>query len=299
MSTGTASTEPLWTSRTLDVGKVVHYADYGGQGDRTLVLVHGLGGACTNWAACAPALRRLGRVVAPDLSGFGRTAWRPGDATLDANQSLLGRFLRAISPRPVTLIGNSMGGLLSVMQAAADPSSVEALILACPALLRAPLGSHDRAVSIYFGISATPFVGEMLTRRHRERVPPEKAVNQMLRLCGVDPKKIDPDVLQLHYEIARERMAMPWAVPAYLEAARSLLGRLLFQPRRVEEAMRQVRAPTLLLQGLTDRLVLPLTSRRVLQVCPHWRLDELKGLGHTPMLEAPDVFVDHVASWLK
>jgi pimeloyl-ACP methyl ester carboxylesterase len=60
-------------SRTLALpGQTLHYADFGGQGP-TIVLVHGLGGAHTNWLAVGAELAERGHVVALDLPGFGRS----------------------------------------------------------------------------------------------------------------------------------------------------------------------------------------------------------------------------------
>jgi pimeloyl-ACP methyl ester carboxylesterase len=262
------------------------------------VLVHGLGGSLYNWAAAAPRLTKLGRVVALDLAGFGRSPWRPGNARLSANRALLGRFLKAISPRPVVLVGNSMGGMISMLQASHEPSTVEALALICPALLPTPVGRHERVISTFFALGAVPGLGEALARRQQQRIAPATAVNQMLRLCGLDPHAVDPHVLHLHRELARERYEMPWAIPAFHEASRSLLGRLLFRSPTVRAAMRGVRAPTLLMQGLTDRLVLPEMSREAQRLCPSWVLDELPGQGHTPMLQDPALFAERLGSWL-
>jgi len=285
--------------RTIDAGGLVHYADFGGKGPRTVVLVHGLGGSLYNWAAAAPRLTHLGRVIAPDLAGFGRSPWRPGSARLSSNRALLGRFLKAISPEPVVLVGNSMGGMLSMLQTAHEPPTVEALALICPALLPAPPGAIEREIAAFFSLSAVPVLGEALARRQQERVPPDKAVNQMFRLCGIDPQTIDPHVLHLHQELARERYRMPWAIPAFHEATRSLLGHLTLRSGEVQRAMRAIRAPTLLMQGLTDRLVPAETSRRAHQLCPSWTLDELPGQGHTPMLQDPDLFARRLTSWLQ
>lgn len=284
--------------RTIDAGGLVHYADFGGEGPRTFVLVHGLGGSLYNWASAAPLLTPHGRVVAPDLAGFGRSPWRPGNSKIYSNKALLGRFLKAISPKPVVLVGNSMGGMISTLQAAHDPSTVEALVLVCPALLPAPPGSHERAITLFFALSAIPGLGDALARRQRARVPPERAVDDMLRLCGLSVRDLDPRVLHLHRELARERYDLPWAIPAFSEAARSLLALTLFQPSIVERAMQRVQAPTLLMQGLRDRLVLPVSSRRAQRLCPHWTLDELPDQGHTPMLQDPQGFTERTVAWL-
>src|SRR5256712_10274317 len=107
-------------SRTIDLDGPVHYADFGGTGP-TLVLVHGLGGSHVNWMAVAPALARDARVLAVDLAGFGRTPLGERSADVHAHRVLLDRFLEAVAAGPAVLIGNSMGGLVAMMEAALAP----------------------------------------------------------------------------------------------------------------------------------------------------------------------------------
>ena len=104
-------------SCTIDLDGPVHFADFGGTGP-TLVLVHGLGGSHVNWLAVAPALARGARVLALDLAGFGRTPLGERSADVHANRVLLDRFLDAVAAAPAILIGNSMGGLLAMLEAA-------------------------------------------------------------------------------------------------------------------------------------------------------------------------------------
>ncbi|TMB23462.1 MAG: alpha/beta fold hydrolase [Deltaproteobacteria bacterium] len=104
-------------SYTIDLDGPIHYADFGGTGP-TLVLVHGLGGSYVNWLAVAPALARSGRVLALALAGFGRTPLGERSAGVHANRVLLDRFLETVAPGPAILVGNSMGGLVAMMEAA-------------------------------------------------------------------------------------------------------------------------------------------------------------------------------------
>ncbi|MBJ7612163.1 MAG: alpha/beta hydrolase [Candidatus Dormibacteraeota bacterium] len=107
-------------SRTVDIDGPVHYHDFGGSGP-PLVCVHGLGGAAINWMAVGHELGRRYRVLAPDLRGFGETPLGNRDSTIDSNQRLLDRFIREVAGSAAVLVGNSMGGLLSTLQAARHP----------------------------------------------------------------------------------------------------------------------------------------------------------------------------------
>src|SRR3989442_8461003 len=144
-------------SRTIDLDGPVHYADFGGTGP-TLVLVHGLGGSHVNWMAVAPALARDARVLAVDLAGFGRTPLGERSADVHANRILLDRFLEGVAAGPAVLVGNSMGGLVAMMEAALAPERAAGPRLGPPSQPGAapgPLEGRAAALSPY----ALPVLG--------------------------------------------------------------------------------------------------------------------------------------------
>ena len=135
---------PRPVSRVVELGVPVHYIDYGGSGP-AMVLVHGLGGAHVNWMSVGEKLARHARVVAIDLPGFGRTPTEGDSASIHANRALLTRFVDRVMGGPAILVGNSMGGLISLMTAAEAPASVAGLVLVNPALPPAPAASSISA----------------------------------------------------------------------------------------------------------------------------------------------------------
>ena len=111
-------------SRWTDIGGPVHYLDYGGPADApVIVAVHGLEGSAVNWSALAPLLTDRYRVLAPDLAGHGFTRSAGRGVNVASNRALLGRFIQEVAGSPVILMGNSMGGMISLSEAAAAPRS--------------------------------------------------------------------------------------------------------------------------------------------------------------------------------
>jgi pimeloyl-ACP methyl ester carboxylesterase len=284
-------------SRFVDLDGPVHVADFGGRGT-PIVLVHGLGGSHANWLAVGERLAERGRVLAPDLAGFGRTPLAGRSSGVGANRALLDRFLGASCEEPAVLVGNSMGGLIALMEAALRPEKVAALVLVGPAQPRPILASADWTVVATFAAYALPMVGETFVRWRARLLGPEGLVRQTLALCCVDASRVPPDVFAAHVALAEERAAgMPWAAEAFLGAARSVVARTI-RAGWFADLVRAVKAPTLLLQGDCDRLVPLAASRAVAQSRPDWRLEVLPGIGHVPQLEAPERFVDVVGAWL-
>ena len=283
-------------SRTIDLDGPVHFADFGGSGP-PMVLVHGLGGCHVNWAPVGPALATRARVVAPDLAGFGRTPLAGRPASVEANLRLLDRFLDAVADGPAILVGNSMGGLIAMMEAAHHPAKVERLVLVGPAQPRPAMRSLDPVVALAFATYAVPGLGETLLRWRTARLGPEGTVHQSLALCCADAASLSPDIVAGHVAMAVERQAMPWAHAAFIEAARSLVA-VTGRRRRLRALMAAIQAPTLIVQGTQDRLVPLAASRATAALRPDWSLAVLDGVGHVPQLEAPARFVETVTGWL-
>jgi pimeloyl-ACP methyl ester carboxylesterase len=281
----------------IELDGPLHYADFGGAG-RTAVLVHGLGGNMLNWAALGPLLAERMRVVAPDLAGFGRTPPAGRSSSIAANRALLDRFLEAISGEPVILFGNSMGGLIAILEASAHPEKVAALVLVDPALPRANGARPDPLVVASFASYAVPGIGERFVAARARALGAEGLVRETLRMCNTDPTRVPPEIVDAHIELARERLeTMPWANKAFLEAARSLLG-ILARKRIFRETANRITSPTLIIHGSRDRLVPVAAARQAVAERPDWTLEVLEGIGHTPQLEAPEAVHERASRWL-
>ena len=294
---GVSETTAPGTSRTVDVDGPVHVVDYGGNPDGpVLVLVHGLGGSHLNWDLLAPRLTGAGRVLALDLPGFGRS--EPGErrAGVPANVAVLGRFLDQVAGEPAVLVGNSMGGMISLLVAGEKPEAVSGLVLLDPAV-PGPRRRFDPAVALVFALYAVPLVGERFLRRRRTRSSSTARVYDTLRLVGVDPATVPADIIDRSVTLIDERRDVEGMDRAFLAAARSLL-RVLADPRRYRRAMRSIAAPVLLVHGDRDRLVPVASAREIARRHPAWRYVELAGVGHVPQLQAPEAVADELLSWL-
>lgn len=279
----------------IDLDGPLHYVDHGGDGP-PIVLVHGLGGSHVNWCTVAPALTRRHRVLALDLPGFGRTPLAGRSSRLEANAEIIARFIERVAGGHASLIGNSMGGLLSMMTAARYPSRVDALVLVNASHPPVRGMRLDREVAMVFAMYMLPFVGELVMQQRFRRMPAEDQVRDTLRVVCAAPEKLPPEVVAAHVEIAEERRSMAWAGEAFLVAARSIV-RALATPWRLIRMANDVHAPTLVLHGDRDRLV-PLAAARAAAARRGWQLEVFAGVGHVPQLEVPAEFVATVERFL-
>jgi len=283
--------------RLLDVGGPVHVADYGGPDDAPLlVAVHGLGGSHLNWAAVAPYLCDRYRLVAVDLLGHGRTPAAGRTADVSGHVALLDGALAQLSDRPVILVGNSLGGLVSALCAAGSPDRVAGLVLVDPALPTSRIGMvHPRIVS-NFVLCAVPGVGERYLAARRARTTPEQTVRRVLGVTCVDPDRVPADVVDAHIRLtASKDRALGDA--AYLASARSL-SRVLARPGPTVAALAGLDVPVLHLHGDRDILVPLAAARRMAEGRAAWRLEVARDIGHAPMLEAPEWTALRITGWL-
>jgi pimeloyl-ACP methyl ester carboxylesterase len=276
----------------------VHYTDFGGAGDGPLlVLVHGLGGSSANWLAFAPLLADHARLLAVDLAGHGRTPAAGRRTDVRANRRLLGSFLREVAGRPAVLVGNSMGGMISLMQADADPDTVAGLVLLDPALPRPRGVRPDPATAKLFAMMLVPGVSEAFMARRRARTSAEDLLAETLNRCCVNPRRVPAAVVTELAAGLRERAATPGYDRGLACAARSVVFTLA-RRQPMTGIVRSVAQPTLLLHGTGDRLVPVQVARHVAALRPDWRVEILEGTGHIPQLEDAPTTASIVLDWL-
>jgi pimeloyl-ACP methyl ester carboxylesterase len=220
-----------WGARgyVTDLDGPVHWVEFGedsgsARDEPPIVFVHGLGGSHLNWCLIGPQLAANRRVVALDLHGFGLTPGARYTSTVQRNTRLLDRFVREVTGTPVILAGNSMGGLISILQTAAAPDTVQGLVLIDPAL-PLPRRAPDRQVGSQFLLYALPGLGELYVRAVMTRTPPQLAVQRVVDLCFADPSRVDPAMLTASIALAAKRQTQPARArdQAFLAASRSLM----------------------------------------------------------------------------
>ncbi len=281
----------------LDVDGPVHVVDHGGDGP-PMILVHGLGGSLLDWRDVAGPLAQGHHVWSLDLIGFGHTPLAGRPPTIQANQRLVDRFLeRATAGFPAVLIGNSMGGLIGLVEAARRPQRIASLVLVDPALPRAPGGHVDPMLAAAFMAMTSPRLGPWLVRRRSRRVGAEQLVDQTLRLCTVDPSRVSAESREAHIHLTEWRQGQPDTHRAFAGASRSLV-QWLWHREVVEKHVQMVSAPTLLIHGDEDRLVSLATAAATAARRPDWSLRVLDNTGHIPQIERPGTFVEVVEEWL-
>lgn len=281
---------PPWPARRVQVGgAMLHVRDTPAirPDAEPAVYVHGLGGSSQNFTDLAGLLADRFDAQAVDLPGFGYSDPSPR-YSIPAFAATLIDYLDASGRGPVHLVGNSLGGSISVRVAALRPDLVRTLTLVSPAMPF--LNPRRTAQGPMLPLLAMPGA-ERLMAWGLTRITVEEMAEQVLAACFGDTSKVHPqrrleamEEIQLRYTVAHYPRA-------YLGTLRGLVGSFLraYLPG-VNSQWRmaaRVLAPTLVIGGLNDKLVDPRVPAQVARAIPDGRLLILPGVGHVAQMEVP------------
>ncbi len=276
-------------SRFVEVNDLqIHYKTTG-EGEPTMILLHGFGASVFSWREVMEPLGELGTVIAFDRPAFGLTerplSWEPGanPYTPDAQVDLVVGLMDALDVDQAVLVGNSAGGTVAVNAALTDPERLEALVLV------------DAA--IYVGGGAPPWIRPLLRTPQVNRLGPlvarQLAVrgDAFLESAWHDPSKITPEMRAGYRKPLR---AENWDRALWELTKVSQQSDL---SARVDE-ITALAMPSLVITGDDDRIVPTEQSVRLGRKIPQAELVVIPGCGHLPHEECPEPFLDAVEAFL-
>lgn len=246
-----------------------------GSGD-PVVLLHGSGpgvSAWANWQHTIPGLGAQFRVLAPDIVGYGATA-RPDGVRYSLptwSAHVLG-FLDALGLDRVSLVGNSLGGRISLDLAEHHPDRIGQMVL---------MGSPGVGMTLTDGLTAL-----------RSYEPsPENMRALLLDYFAVDKSIITDELVRIRYEASVETY----------DAYRSMF----FDPRHAgnelgitEEQVRSIATPALLVHGREDKVVPPEVSWTMVNLLQDADLHVFARCGHWTQIERATEFNRLVTGFL-
>ncbi len=266
-----------------------------GKQQGVVVLFHGKNFSSDYWAPTIAGLTAAGyRVIAPDQIGFGKSSKPDVPYHFDDLARNTQALLKSIGINKVSVIANSMGGMVGIRFARLYPQSVQKLVL------ENPLGLED----------------------YSKDIPPQKNDN-LLKLEMAQTETSYRRFLQSYFPTWQPsfeqfvevyvRVQKGPDYPAF--ANTSVLTYQMIAEKPVVADLPQLRMPVLLVIGQKDRTVFgrrfappeavkslgnfPELGRKAAQAMPNAKLVPLENVGHIPHIEAPDIFIQTVVDFLS
>lgn len=260
-----------------------------GQGNPTLLLLHGLAANLLSWQRVLEPLSHAGTVIAFDRAGFGLTS-RPmsgewSGANPYSTQSQVNTAIGLMDRWGVdqaVLIGHSAGGTIAALAALHYPERVRALVLVDPAVYRVARGLPSW-LRLLLRTPQMRHLGPLVVRHlpsRRER---------LIALAWHDPTRATPEVLAGY---ARPLHAQNWdrALWEFTLAVQSF---------DLPAHLAEITAPVLVITGDKDRVIPTAQSVRLASELPDARLVIVPECGHIPQEEQPQAFVQATLCFLS
>jgi pimeloyl-ACP methyl ester carboxylesterase len=272
-------------------GHAISYTQVGA--GQPLVLIHGFGASIGHWRHNIPVLAAAGyQVFALDLLGFGQSDKPALDYTLELWVELIRDFWAEQIQRPAVFVGNSIGGLLTLMILAQHPEMAQGGILLNPAgglnhrpdelnfPLQVVMGTFAKVVS-------SPVIGPWLFDRVRQK----SQIRRSLAQVYCNREAITDDLVDLLH------------APSCDPGAQKVFAAILTAPAgpKPTELLPHIQAPLLVLWGEADPWT-PITGSQIYQdrAADHQvQVVSIPQTGHCPHDEAPTIVNPLIIKWLN
>jgi pimeloyl-ACP methyl ester carboxylesterase len=251
----------------LDDGDM-HIVENGKPDAPALLLASNAAAPMAIWNPVVPLLAGAHRVIRMDLLGDGRSASPVGVYDIPTWARRLATALDRLGVRRVTVIGHSSGCMLATSLAEQRPDAVVALAL----VDMGPSLSAKLPESLLFRLLLAPLSGRLLWRLRTENAIRKAARTGMAREVDI------PDAFVEH---ARRLSLRDFA--GAMRASKDYLAQ-----RSLPDRLTPLGLPLLVIFGADDGRWRS-SSAAAYRVVPGARIELLPGVGHTPMMEDPQM----------
>lgn len=255
-------------------GAEVNYAEIG-EG-APILFIHGITSSWQAWLENLPHFAARGhRAVALDLPGFGASPTPSWPIDMPTYGRLLHDFCEKLGlERGITVVGNSMGGLVAAEAVLNGPPRFERLVLVSAAGFINTWLPHQRAAATS---RAWDTFGRPFGAAARFFVTHRRARYLMFRFAIRHPER-------LRRELLWEQMANGVPCPGFAESLRTVIE---YDAR---DRLEEIEIPVMIVWGTHDWVIPSAAALSYNRRIPHSLLEIFEDTGHVPQLERPARF---------
>jgi branched-chain amino acid transport system permease protein len=272
----TAITNRPITTHTISTNRLTFQYRCSGQEDGVpMLLVHGTYATSRWWEPLMRVLPDEIRAIAPDLRGVGGTDRSSTGYGIDQQAEDLAAFIDALGWQDFELVGHSSGGAIAIEYVLSFPEMARTLTL----VDSVPIEGVFTPLDVYV----------LLTQMRHDR----DLLSQALQLLmpSLDLSGNNPQALSYFQQLVDDALSMD---PAAFTGVADALN----QWNRFGDG-RNLRLPTLLVWGEQDTIVDRESMTRTLLAIPGANnLEVLRAVGHSPMIEAPEILADRIIDFI-
>ena len=224
-----------------------------GEGE-TLMLLHGLFGALSNFRFLIEHFRQNYKVVVPMLPLLDLDLLHTSVGGL---QKYVHKFIEHRNYNDIHLMGNSLGGHVALVHILKNPERIKSLILT---------GSS--------GLFENGMGDTYPKRGDKEYIRNKTA------LTFYDPAQATDELVNEVFEITNNRIKVIKIIALAKSAIRNNLG----------EELKNINQPTCLIWGNNDTITPPFVGKEFQKLIPNSEIHFIDKCGHAPMMEVPEEF---------
>lgn len=260
-----------------------HYERFGTGARETVCLLNGLAMHTRSWYPVLPRLLDDWDVLLYDYPGQGESSWDDRPVTIPELAAGLPAALDTIGVDRCHLLGISYGGFVALDAARLFHPRLHTLTLSGILL------SHEQLFQMYEALSLRFYAGtedefELYTRYMYEKIFGESFV----RSVGPALDTMRQRFFERYRGRKRALVRLTEAQDPFFDGLHANLP-----------GYRSVPTPTLVLAGAQDRVLPPWVQRKIADVLPRARYEELPDSGHVVYLEQPERFFATIGAFFR
>lgn len=272
----------------------MHYVDWGNESAPPLVLVHGGKDHARSWDWVARELRRDFHVIAPDLRGHGDSAWAIGGSYAIAEFVFdLIQLVDALHLAPLTIIGHSLGGAISLHYAGLFPKNLIKLVaiegLGPSPELERKLETGPASGRLREWVQSQKEIAKRQPRRYA-------SIDEAARRMQEENEFLSPEQarhLTVHGVARNEDGTFSWKFDPYVRG----FAPVRFRGDDVRSLWQRITCPTLLVRGEASWASDPVKDGRITSF-QSARLLNVPNAGHWVHHDQLDVFLRETKKFL-